>query len=97
MVLFLFVVMMLNLGPHAIAQERQWFSPKMLIVPGILAIILLAETFYALVMTRGTMSATEIAPQQVGAMLYGPYILGVELASMLLLTGLVGAYHLARR
>ena len=26
----------------------------------------------------------------------GPYVLGVELASMLLLSGLVGAYHLGR-
>jgi hypothetical protein len=33
----------------------------------------------------------------VGAVLLGPYLLGVEIASMLLLAGLVGAYHLARR
>ena len=26
--------------------------------------------------------------------LYGPYVLGVELVSMLLLAGIVGAYHL---
>jgi NADH-quinone oxidoreductase subunit J len=29
--------------------------------------------------------------------LFGPYLLGVELASMVLLAGLVGAYHLGRR
>jgi NADH-quinone oxidoreductase subunit J len=29
MVLFVFVVMMLNLGPAAIAQERQWLRPRM--------------------------------------------------------------------
>ena len=28
--------------------------------------------------------------------LFGPYVLGVELASILLTAGLVGAYHLAR-
>ena len=28
--------------------------------------------------------------------LFGPYLLGVELASMLLLAGLLGAYHLGR-
>jgi NADH-quinone oxidoreductase subunit J len=33
----------------------------------------------------------------VGLALFGPYLLGVELASMLLLAGLVGAYHLGRR
>jgi NADH-quinone oxidoreductase subunit J len=29
--------------------------------------------------------------------LFGPYLLGVELASLLLLAGMVGAYHLGRR
>jgi hypothetical protein len=29
--------------------------------------------------------------------LYGPYIIGVELASLLLTSGLVGAYHLGRK
>jgi NADH-quinone oxidoreductase subunit J len=28
--------------------------------------------------------------------LFGPYLLGVELASMLLLAGLLGAYHLGQ-
>ena len=37
-----------------------------------------------------------VSPKVVGALLYGPYLLAVELASMLLLAGLVGAYHLAR-
>jgi len=32
----------------------------------------------------------------VGMALYGPYLLAVELASMLLLAGLVGAYHLGK-
>jgi len=33
----------------------------------------------------------------VGLELFGPYVLAVEIASMLLLAGLVGAYHLGRR
>lgn len=98
MVLFLFVVMILNLGPQAIAEERRWFSPEMLIGPAILALILFAETLYALLIARGGPTvAAMIAPQRVGSLLYGPYMLGVELASFLLLSGLVGAYHLARR
>jgi NADH-quinone oxidoreductase subunit J len=38
-----------------------------------------------------------IDPKQVGIALFGPYLIGVELASMLLLAGLVGAYHLGWR
>ena len=29
MVLFVFVIMMLNLGPHATEQERNWLHPAM--------------------------------------------------------------------
>ena len=38
----------------------------------------------------------EIAPKEFAKVLLGPYLLGVELASMLLLAGLIGAYHLGR-
>ncbi|MEK4032080.1 hypothetical protein WOA01_03400 [Methylocystis sp. IM2] len=31
-----------------------------------------------------------------GASLFGPYVLAVELASLLLLAGLIGAYHLGQ-
>ncbi len=32
----------------------------------------------------------------VGTLLFGPYLLAVEIASFLLLAGLVGGYHLAK-
>jgi hypothetical protein len=44
-----------------------------------------------------TSAAPPVDPKQVGLSLFGPYVLGVELASMVLLAGLVGAYHLGRR
>ena len=34
---------------------------------------------------------------EVSALLFGPYVLAVELASILLLAGLVSAYHLAKK
>jgi NADH-quinone oxidoreductase subunit J len=37
-----------------------------------------------------------VEPKQVGVALFGPYLLGVELVSLLLLAGMVGAYHLGR-
>jgi NADH-quinone oxidoreductase subunit J len=47
-VLFVFVVMMLNLGEVAADQERQWLHPRMWIGPSILAAILLGELLYML-------------------------------------------------
>jgi NADH-quinone oxidoreductase subunit J len=98
MVLFVFVVMMLNVGQATAQQERQWLRPYAWIGPAILSILLLAELFYAFVLNGAQMSAAPpVDPKQVGLALFGPYVLGVELASMVLLAGLVGAYHLGRR
>ena len=43
MVLFVFVIMMLNLGESGDRRERQWLEPRIWIVPAILAAVLLAE------------------------------------------------------
>jgi len=98
MVLFIFVIMMLNLGVRTREQERQWLNPKMWRGPSILALVLLAELVYVLGFAGGgAIAAFEVSPKQVSLTLFGPYVLGVELASMLLLAGLVGAFHLGRR
>ena len=98
MVLFLFVIMMLNLDPENIRRESRLLSPRMWIGPAALAAVLLIELAYALVAPgAGQPSGVGVAsPKEVGIALFGPYLLGVELASMLLLAGLVGAYHLGR-
>ena len=97
MVLFVFVIMMLNLGESGDKRERQWLEPRIWFVPAILAAILLAELITVELETEGLTSGSEVAPKQVGLTLFGPYVLAVELSSMLLLAGLVGAYHLGRR
>jgi NADH-quinone oxidoreductase subunit J len=98
MVLFVFVVMLLNLGVEASRAEGTLLKPSMWIGPTVLAVILLAEFVWLLV--HGSTPATAvagIAPVEVGMALFGRYLIGVELASMLLLGGLVGAYHLGWR
>ena len=98
MVLFVFVIMMLNLGPHAVEQERQWLRPASWIGPALLALVLLGELVYVFAVPAGRLPGTvSVEPKEVGISLFGPYVLGVELASMLLLSALVGAYHLGRR
>ncbi len=99
MVLFIFVIMILNLGPQAARLERAWLKPGMWLGPSALALILAGELAYIIVSGGGRGSAGEavVGARQVGIALFGPYLIGVELASMLLLAGLVGAYHLGRR
>lgn len=98
MVLFVFVVMMLNLGQRTVLQERQWLSGTAWIGPVVLAAILLAELLVMLWPAEYLTTAGHVVvgPKAVGIALFGPYLLAVELASMLLLGGLVAAYHLGR-
>lgn len=97
MVLFVFVIMMLNLGPRSTERESSWLSPHMWPGPIMLTMILLIELIYILMQSGGQpMGTGTIEAKQVGIALFGPYLLAVELASMLLLAGIVGAYHLGR-
>jgi len=98
MVLFIFVIMMLNLGTATAQQESQWLRPGIWRGPALLCGVLVLELVYFFVkIDAPPMSGAPIAPKLVGIALFGPYALGVELASFLLLAGLVGAYHLGRR
>lgn len=98
MVLFVFVVLLINPGAEATDREKKWLLPGMWVGPSILAAILLAELIYVFAFGGDQLTGVkEVTPKEVGLALFGPYVLGVELASMLLLAGLVGAYHLGRK
>jgi NADH-quinone oxidoreductase subunit J len=92
MVLFLFVVMMLSpQWDEGLRRPRTWTGP------GLLVAVLLAELIYLFSSGLPERAAAEpVGPKMVGTVLLGPYLLAVELASMLLLAGLVGAWHLGR-
>lgn len=97
MVLFIFVIMMLNLGGAAAEQEARWQTRGMWVGPSIVAAALIAELVYVVSAGAGGGSSNIIEPRDVGIALFGPYLIGVELASLLLMAGLVGAYHLGIR
>ncbi|WP_340607763.1 NADH-quinone oxidoreductase subunit J [Xenorhabdus bharatensis] len=97
MVLFVFVVMMLNLGKSVADQEKQWLKPRAWIGPVILSAILLVVLIFAIhSLPEAVISGEVVSAKEVGISLFGPYVLAVELASLLLLAGLVVAYHVGR-
>jgi NADH-quinone oxidoreductase subunit J len=97
MVLFVFVVMMLNLGQAVVRQEQAWLQPSTWIGPGILCGVLLFPILSLMFSGASTPAGVEeVGPRAVGVALYGPYLLAVELASMMLTAGLVAAYHLGK-
>jgi len=99
-VLFLFVVMMLNLGHSSVLRESRWLRPGMWVLPAILVTVLLLVMVYLISGLHDTATMTSgemVGPRAVGIELFRPYLLAVELAGFLLLAALVGAYHLGRR
>jgi NADH-quinone oxidoreductase subunit J len=97
-VLIIFVIMMLNLRQETVDQEKTWLTKEIYIVPAILSVILLAEIVYIIMSAETTMlDQPTIDATAVGLSLYGPYVIGVELSGILLMSGIVGAYHLGRQ
>ncbi len=97
MVLFVFVVMMLNLGEEATKRERGWLEPRAWIGPAVMAAILLIELIPVIEKVSNAGTAHAVPSHDVGMTLFEPYVLAVELAAILLLAALVGAFHLGRR
>jgi NADH-quinone oxidoreductase subunit J len=71
MVLFVFVVMMLNLGKRAAITEGQWMQGNIWVGPVVLSAVLIAEVVYLILRARLTESAGGVVdPKQVGLALY---------------------------
>ncbi|RJS91320.1 NADH-quinone oxidoreductase subunit J [Salinisphaera sp. Q1T1-3] len=99
MVLFLFVVMMLNLNNETVAREKSWMRPQLWTGPSIAAGLLLLAMIWALVTgspASGRIVGTELSANEVGMALFGPYVVVVELSAFLLLAALAVAAHIGR-
>jgi len=96
MILFVFVVMMLNIN-SSIKDEKSITSWKMWILPVILFLILVFDFIYAVKEEKlVSQSNNLINSKQVGVSLFTTYLLGTELAGILLLAAIIGAYHLGK-
>jgi NADH-quinone oxidoreductase subunit J len=93
MVLFVFVAMILNLGHEARLLERTWLSRAIWVLPVILAVVLVAQFVIVLATKVSAPAGIVVTPKVVGTSLFSTYLVGVELASLLLLAALVTAFH----
>lgn len=99
MVLFLFVIMLLNAERTGRTPAAWWLQPLALV----LGLILLVEALYFVFSQRGVFpvgGATSSAfgdPVHIGEVLFSQYLVPFEVTSVLLLTALIGAIVLSRR
>lgn len=98
MVLFVFVVMMLQLGGEASEQERIWLKPRIWMGPSLLAALLLLVLLSTVLRGEAgeVISGELLTATAVGSTLFGPWLMAVELAAFLLLAALVTASHVGR-
>lgn len=98
LVLFVFAIMMFGLGEDEEKYTSQTSGLTIWFGPSGLALALLFELIYIInnVEQHNVTVINHISPKQVGSLLYGPYLLAVEIASFLLLAGLVAGYHFAK-
>lgn len=98
MVLFVFVIMMLNLRPEA-KRDSPWRRPGYWLGPSLLALVLLVAVVALIDGGHAgmTIDGELITARDIGLTLFGPWLIVVELAAILLLAALVTASHVGRR
>jgi NADH-quinone oxidoreductase subunit J len=99
MVLFLFVIMLLNLGAASALKEK--VDPKKFIGGALgigMAVLLASQILVPFMKTLEPRAPDSYgAPQSVGRTLMSLYVYPFEIASLLLLVGIVGSIILAKR
>ncbi len=99
MVLFLFVIMLLNLGaPHLLKERFDFKKPLGALLGGVLILLVGAQVLPELVKV-GQAKGVEGAggPIAIGRALFTDYVVPFESVSVLLLVGIVGSILLAKR
>jgi NADH-quinone oxidoreductase subunit J len=99
MVLFVFVIMLLNAGRET--RRGRSFMVQLLGAPLLIALLALLTFFVDRLFPRGTMvyfgGFTGGSPQAVGRALFTTYLLPFEVTSILVLIGVLGAVLLAHK
>ncbi len=98
LVLFVFAIMMFGLNEDETKHAPQITKLSIWFGPALLALLLLFELIFAIGNSdiQRKLSSNVVDAKQVGMLLYGPYLLAVEIASFLLLAGLIVGYHFAK-
>jgi len=100
MVLFLFVIMLLNLGAPAALEERPDLIKKTLgfLFGGALFGVVASQVVMPFINNRQQFAPADYgSPEYVGRALFTNYVWPFEMASILLVIGIVGSILLAKR
>ena len=98
MVLFVFVIMMLNVSKEGINRERELLKPAVWIGPSIIAALLFGEMVFMLIQQPvRKIPSHDFSTSAVGILMFSKYMIVVELTAFLLAAGIIGAYHMGEK
>ena len=99
MVLFLFVIMLLNLGsPEALEEKTDWKRPAGLALGAVFFAAIGSQILLPLMSVTKVSSRDDFGgPHAIGRTLFSQYAFPFEAVSVLLLIGIVGSILLAKR
>jgi NADH-quinone oxidoreductase subunit J len=99
LILYLFVVMLLNVDKESSAARANRFWPWMIafgvLIAGEIMLLISRGSFPAEADQRALLAGTGV--KELGIVLYQKYLVPFEIASVILLVGLVGAVMLAKK
>jgi NADH-quinone oxidoreductase subunit J len=96
-VLFLFVVMLLNLRRDEFSPQRQLATKIVAVGVGLVVLVMFFQIIHGAFGTPAAISEDFGGYRQVGIALFTDYVLAFEVTSLLLLAAMVGAVILAKR
>lgn len=94
---FVFVVMTVDTSGTSLARERAELSAAWKVPAAVALLAVLPASLGALVDGAGSGTPAPTGSAELGLLLFGPWSVATELASLLLLAALLGARHLSRR
>lgn len=101
MVLFLFVIMLLNVEEGRPVRNFPWLRPVAYVVGAGTAVIVALTAFLEPQQLPSLQVITAAlnggAPSEIGEIMFSDYVLAFQLVGLLLLTGIVGAVSLVQR
>jgi NADH-quinone oxidoreductase subunit J len=97
MVLFLFVIMMINLEEGITTERKKWTIGLSFIIAGVLIIELIFALKGFLSPAQTAVEASAGSPTDLGRLLFTKYLYPFEITSILIIAALVGAMILVKK
>lgn len=97
MVLFLFVIMMIDLREGISPERKRWIAGLSFVIAGVLIIELLLALKGFIFPGHGAVAGSSASPTDLGRLLFTEYLYPFEITSVLIIAALIGAMILVKK